>query len=223
MLIALEQVTLINRVNQENTMNKKRIFISTGLVILALTATVGILIAIRPTKQQSSTSNQEIIKLSPDGTRDYSACSILNKDFIKSTLGEPAAQLQGPDLIGLSILPNNDQIQVCSYAFKTGGNSGNQFNSSNAFTTEVYVHKDQASKDNFILLHQADGDKVSNIGESAVFVKRTFSEGNTNFLLVVYKNLKHFTFSINQPVGVALFDEASAKSKLIEIAKSVKY
>lgn len=203
-------------------MNKKSIFIGLSAIILITVATISILLAVRPNKQQA-TMPKDSVKLSTDGTSDYGACTILNKDLIKSNLGKPAEKLNGPNLVGLSILSNNDRVQVCSYAFKDGGAADNQFNSNDAFTTEIYVHKDQASKDAFVASHNEKGDKVNNIGNSAIFIKRIFSEGNTNYLLIVYKDLKHYTFSINQPVGVELFNESDAKTKLTTIAQSISY
>jgi len=205
--------------------NKKFIIISSGAVIVVAGLVFAVLFFILtpPKKSVVAETNTSEVKLSADGSRDYGACTILEKDFIQSTLGVPAADLQGPDTVGLATLANGDQVQVCSYAFIPGGTSANQFNNNNAFTVEVFLHKNKESKDAFISMQDPSAKSINGIGDSALFMTKKLTEGNVNYVLTVFSELRHYTFSINQPSDSQKFTEDSARKALNTIASSLNY
>lgn len=204
-------------------MNKKLIFISLASVIVIAGSMVGILLIVKSRTSAPVVQTEPEIKLSSDGSRDYGACTFVSKSFIKSTIGEPAAKLQGPDTVGLAQLANGDQVQVCAYSFIEGGTAANQFNVADGFSIEVFIHKDETSKQAYIELQGTTAESVSGIGDKATYTSQTFTDGHISYSLLVYTGLRHYTFVINQPVDLKKFTKDSAKQILTTIAKSATY
>lgn len=204
-------------------MNKKLILISFAVVIGIAGLAVGVLLITGPKDPLPVTQQESEIKLSADGSRDYGACTFISKDLVKSTIGEPAAKLQGPDTVGLALLANGDQVQVCAYSFIEGGTLENQFNVADGFSVEVFIHKDVESLTAYSTLHDPGAEIVSGVGDKATYKSETFTDGRVSYRLIVYSNLKHYTFVINQPVDLKKFTKDGARAMLTTIAKSANY
>jgi hypothetical protein len=202
-------------------MSKKMIIISFITIILSS----GIVVVLLSILQNPKVAPAPIekIKYSADGSRDYGACTLLNKEFIKTTIGETASNLQGPDAIGLASLSNNDKVQVCSYSFIDGGTLENKFNSHNGFTLEVYLHNNQASKVAFKAIRDESAKSVNSIGEGASYKASHLTDGSISYALTVYSALRHYTYTINQPSDLKQFTDETAETKLTAIAKSIEY
>lgn len=204
-------------------MSKKIIILGIALVVVVSTATYGLLLIIHPFQQPTPPISEEVIKLSADGSRDYGACTFFDKNVIKSAIGEVASNLQGPDTVGLALLANGDQVQVCAYSFIEGGTADNQFNVADGFSIEAFIHKDAESQSAYSALHDTGAEIISGIGDKATYISETFTDGHVTYRLVVYTGLRHYAFVINQPVDLKKFTEDSAKQMLVTIAKSAKY
>lgn len=204
-------------------MSKKIIILGIALVVVVSTATYGILLLVRPFQQPTPKISKEVTKLSADGSRDYGACTLLDKNIIKSTIGKVASNLQGPDTVGLALLSNGDQVQVCAYSFIEGGTTENQFNVADGFSLEVFIHKDAKSQSAYSALHDTGAEIISGIGDKATYTSETFTDGHVSYRLVVYTGLRHYAFVINQPADLKKFTKDSAKQMLVTIAKSANY
>lgn len=212
-------------------MSKKAIIISIISIIVVAGGVVGILLFVKA-QQTAAPSVDNATTLKADLSKDYGACTILDKNFVKSTLGEPANDLQGPDNVGRIYSPNGDESQLCVYSFIGGGTIDNAFNQANGFSTEVYVFKDEANKTAYKEVVDLTKGAVKGVGDAATFTYVTqdtaASPGSpvfkqTKATLKVYSALKIYTYTITQPTESSSFDEQSAKDALLTIAKSVTY
>jgi hypothetical protein len=210
-------------------MSKKVIIISAISIIVIAGVAIAALLLLRPQTVVIVKTNSD--SMSPDLAVDYGACSLLEKDFIKLTLGSTADNLQGPDDMGRIYLKNGDQSQPCIYSFIVGGTMENSFNASNGFSVEVYKFKDQASLDTRLAVKNDSEIVVTGIGESANFVNSASTVASpdaeptdyTKNTLTVYAGLKSYTYSISEPTKSATFTTQTAQTALTTLAQRVSY
>jgi hypothetical protein len=105
----------------------------------------------------------------------------------------------------------------------TGGTIENSFNIANGFSIDVLAYSDQAAQDDDQTTVSAleGAITVSNLGDSALF--RTITgEGQTRerHVLMVFKDMKSYSFTISQPIDAVTFDGAEAQAMLGTIAES---
>lgn len=210
-------------INKEVGIMKKRIIISIVAIVLVAGIVVGLLFLFK--KPTTSTADEtKITKLSPDLSVDYGACKLLDKTTITPALGNIADNLQGPDNMGRVHILNGDESQICVYGFEKGGTIEDSFNIANSFNVEVYTHKNQASlslaKESIVPGQQT----VKDVGESAVFYSiNSDLDNKVTYTLVVYIDLRHYSYTINVPKDSLAFTEESALTALQSIAATARY
>ena len=212
-------------------MSKKLIIISVVSILVISGGVVGALLLTKGQPKPSTTDtvafdNQPKTKVETkaDLSKDYGACELVKKDFIKSTLGKSADSLQGPDNVGRAYVGNGDESQTCVYSFAAGGTIDNSFGADNGFSVTVYAFKDQTTLDTLQAVENTHAVAVSNLGDSATFTTYAdFNPGQTQYILTVYSGLKYYAYTLTQPTKSATFTQASAKTALLDIANSVTY
>jgi hypothetical protein len=222
-------------------MNKrvlKWILLGVGVILVSAALAFASLILFvkdKPNTPQSS--------LTPDTSKDFGACDLIEKSLIKSTLGEPADDLHGPDNMGLIHLggPNvSSDTQKCVYSFIGGGTMDNSFHASNGLSVEVYIHPNQTDSDNTNKLYMsADKEQIADLGDTAYFEvtsTETTRDGsasdglaqkdtikNTVYVLTVFSGTRHYVFTLSQPATESSFDHDAALTALKSIAKSADF
>lgn len=202
-------------------MNKKVIIISIIAVILIAGGVVAFLFFTKQSSNFDPTGPPvAVVPLAADLSRDLKACTTVSKADVQSALGATAGSLQGPDNMGLISTKSGEQSQVCVFAFVTGGTINDSFNIGNAFSIEVFEHKDQASVDKDKTAKSVA--TVSGIGDAAYFFN-TSTETTVRHELKVYSGLKHYTFTLAQPADQSAFSDSTARAALEAIATSANY
>jgi hypothetical protein len=209
-------------------MTKKVIIISILAVVVVAAAVVGGLVLLKSFK--SSTDATVAVtppSLVADTSKDFGACSIVDKSSIKSVLSTPAADLQGPDNVGRGLVGNGDESQTCVYAFIPGGTIDNGFTINNSFNIEVYVFGSDAIKQSALQLISDDLTEVPSLGERATYAvyidAADVPDAKIQYSLIVYSGLKRYTFTINEPRDAPLYSSETASAALKTIARSVTY
>jgi hypothetical protein len=205
-------------------MNKKVIIISIiGVVVIAGLA-VAALVYFRQSSYDPTGQAANDLPLTADLSKDFGACTMIEKSLISDTLGVDS--LQGPDNIGLVHQKNDIDSQQCVYSFVDGGNIENSFNASNGFSIQVQKHANQASVDDSAAMLVADDASitVAGIGDQAAFVVRS-GEGSafTKNTLSVFSGSTRYDFAISQPTDVVTFIASDAQAKLELLARSFNY
>jgi hypothetical protein len=123
--------------------HKKLIIIIASIAALLLIGggTVGVLLLFKgsnsPAKEEtafdgSGPADPDYV-FTPDLSKDYGACTILQKNTIKLALGTVADNLDGPNNVGRVQVAKGDDSQVCSYGF-TKSTAENTLNIDNGLT-----------------------------------------------------------------------------------------
>jgi len=205
-------------------MSKKVIIISVASVILIAGAVFGALYFIKKSSTPSEQAPVAEAKTTPDLSVNFGACDLLNKETIKTALGAVAKDLQGPGDMGRAFLKGGDQSQVCVYSFVGDANFDNNFNQTNSFNVEVFVHASQSSIDTLKTAVSDGKTVVTGIGDGAVYYSRADQAVTyQSFTLIVYSGLKHYTYNISIPKSDTRLNADSARTALESIAKSVTY
>lgn len=225
-------------------MNKKTlkwILIGVGvLIVSAALVFVGLILFVaKDTKQPTAQSS-----FAPDTSKDFGACNLVDKSLIKSTLGEPARNLHGPDNMGIIHIAGGTSgsidTQKCVYSFIGDGTMDNSFHASNGLSIEVYVHPNKEDSDNTSKLYLDAGLKqIKDLGNTAFFEMKsseTTQDGsatdgptkkdivkNTVYVLTVFSGIRHYIFTLSQPITVSSFDNDTALAALKKIAQNANY
>ena len=172
----------------------------------------------------TSTNTQEgSVTTTPDLEEDYGACDLLSTDSIKDTLGEPANSLQAGFDTGRVRVSTDSQAQNCVYGLNERVTAITDDMLTNSFYTTVYLY---GTDENKIIgdAYYRDADTVEDIEDKAGFAVRTNDESKyVEYELRVDSGLRYFSFSIRLPKDSTSFTASSAKSALIELAKTVDY
>jgi hypothetical protein len=207
-------------------MTKKMIFISLAIVILIAAAVVGALVVFKKPNAAPDVASPAP-SLVADTSKDFGACTVLDKSIIKTALSTPADNLMGPDNMGRGLIGNGDESQTCVYSFTDGGTIDNGFNINHSFNIEVYVFADEAAKTAAIALIDPALPKIPDLGELAVYAtyvdQSEQTDAKTQYVLSVYAGLKRYSFTINEPTLAALYSASTAQTALQSIASSVTY
>jgi hypothetical protein len=159
-----------------------------------------------------------------DTSKDFNATTLLSKDAVKSALGAVAVNLEGPNNLGIVNAGEGGESQTAVYPFISGGTIDNSYNVTNAFSLEVFQHKDKASVDSLISVKQDTAVDVTGLGDSAWFIdNNTAGTPTTSYSLIVVSGTKHYTFKISQPAEETTFTLESAKTALTTIASELTY
>jgi len=214
----------------------KKILFGAGAVIAVMGLTVGVLYFIQQGRSTSETSSEPTVTVFiPDLSKDYKACSTLDRASIQSTLGVAASNLQTGENIGIV---GEKQIgdtakdvvadsQTCIYAFVTGGTIENAYNSSNAFVIQKTLYTNQSGPVAVIQQIKADPstEQIETASDQTFYTANTFSQGpnaiNT-FELRVFKANEQTSYSIRQPAETATFTAVSARTALLKLVESAQ-
>jgi hypothetical protein len=215
-------------------MQKKILLISIPSIIAVIAVTIGILYVLRPpadtaSEGQTDTNTAPIYVV--DTSKDYGACTYLDKSVIKEVLGEAATELQGPDNVGragrVQTIEGGPEptvtmdSQTCVYGFVSGGTIENGFNVNNGFSVIASQPAEQKDYDQLIANYNDDVmfEKVEGLGEAAFYRANIGEQYDlASFELVVLDSIMAHTYTINQPAESVSFTAESAKIALQTIA-----
>lgn len=210
----------------------KKILLATIIAIVAAVATVGVIYFIDKSRSNDNIDGNQSEESVLDLSKDYGACSDLDTDFIKTTLGEAAENLQDPENMGIvgnitigeDVTDAKSDSQICVYAFEPGGTVENGFNSHNGLLVEKTKYPDQTELD--LLIEQMELDptvtEVSDIGSRAFYAFVDSPKGpdaSHKFKLQVFEGNDLTSLTISQPADSATFNAETAKEALILLAK----
>lgn len=209
-------------------MSKKAIFISIITVLIVAGVVVGglYLFKYKPgdTAYDPTGPAKPGTVLVADTSKDFNATTLLSLEKVKEALGAPAASLEGPYNLGFVHAKDDGESQTAVYPFTTGGNIDNSYNVTNAFSFEVFQHKDKASVDALIAVKPSTAVDVASLGDSAWFVEnKTSGTPSTSYALIVVSGTKHYTFRISQPSSATTYTSATVKTALTTIASELTY
>lgn len=216
------------------TVNKKILLISIIAVVVVAAGSFGVLLLTRKAATPATVAAKPFdtkgpaapdVVNAPDTSKDFGACNLVVKTTISQSIGKAAANLQGPDNLGLGHLSAGDEAQSCVYSFITGGTFDNSFNAQNGFTIEAYVHANQQSLDNAKSAkpYGVQPSPVPNIADSAAYASFADKTNQKQIsVLQAYKGLKRYSFTLSQPAAGAL-SANDAQTALTTIAKSANY
>jgi len=215
-------------------MQKKILLISIPSIIAVIAVTIGILYVLRPpadTTPEGQTDTNTAPIYVVDTSKDYGACTYLDKSVIKEVLGEPASELQGPDNVGragrVQTIEGGPEptvtmdSQTCVYGFISGGTIENGFNVNNGFSVIASQPAEQKDYDQLIANYNDDVmfEKIEGLGEAAFYRANIGEQYDlASFELVVLDSLMAHTYTINQPADAVSFTAESAKTALRTIA-----
>lgn len=220
----------------------KKVLISLGVVIVVTGLMIGGLLILKQIQQQPDSDNNgqqpavvDDKKTVADLSKDYGACTILDVSFIKSTLGEIANNLRGPNNMGVvgekSVGEGVETIvqdaQACGFPFVAGGEIENGFNVPNGLTVQVTVYEN--SEQAGALSQQISGsgiaEGIDGLGDSAFYTysddERGLGAPTNTFKLQVFKANRLFVLTLRQPADVATFDSITAKEALVKLAEKI--
>lgn len=147
--------------------------------------------------------------------KESGACFGVSKTTVKSLLGEPANNLQGPSDTGIVDIGKGDKAQTCVYPFAAGATA------TNSFTIDLGTYANQANLDASQKYVVNDGGSVDGLGDSASYTAKDAAISNSrDFVLSVRQGLKIYTFGISQPTNALTYNDASAQRVLIQIAQA---
>jgi len=200
-------------------MNKGKIVIIAGLVVVILIAGGALVFSGKDNKSpnsSSSTSDNTSSKSADSAKEDLGLCKIIDKDAAKVALGAAAVNLSGPDDTGVTGLGDGDKGQTCVYPFAEGADV------TNSFYTDLAVYS-QKSFDDISSFTATSGEPVSGIGDKAVYESNVLAATNAKeFSITSVKGTKVYTFTISQPKDAVTFDDATARTALTTIAQAAK-
>lgn len=216
----------------------KRVLISLGIVLVATGLMIGILLAIRqaqpqPEPQESSQTEPDTTKTIADLSKDYGACTLLDVEFIKTTLGEVANNIQEAQNMGIvgenNVGPGVDNVvsdsQTCAYPFINDGNIENGFNNSNGLNVQVTLYKnnDDAIAISTQIRESGLAESIDDLGDSAFYTyadgEKGLSVPTNTFKLQVFKDQKLISLTLRQPVETSMFDTETGRDVLVKLAK----
>lgn len=210
----------------------KKILIGAGITIFAAGVMFGVLYFLKQTEvAHTDTTPKTVI----DYSKDYGACTLLDTSFIKSTLGEPAKDLQDPKdagivsnkAIGEGVEDLESDSQRCVYAFEPGGTVDNSFNASNGLSIERIIYTNDSGSEALIEQVKANPDAVAieGLGDAAFYnatPKVSGPNASYSFRLETFTDKTSVRYIIRQPVEKVTFTSETAKAALVELAKSAK-
>lgn len=212
----------------------KKILIGAGAVVFTAGATFGVLYFLKqaePAPAQIDTTPRLVL----DYSKDYGACNLLETSFIKTTLGEPAKNLQDPEDVGIvsnkaigeGVEELESDSQRCVYAFEPGGNLENSFNASNGLTIERIVYSNDSGPKTLIEQVKANPEAIAieGLGDAAFYNATPNASGpnaSYSFRLETFTDKTSVRYIIRQPVDTATFTTESAQEALTQLAKSAK-
>ncbi len=208
----------------------KQILISIGAVIVVAGLAFGALILLnRPSNTDQGAPVATVEPGQVDTSKDYGACTVLDKAVIQNTLGSVAQLLQGPDNTGRVYIGSQfgeqikgDETQSCVYSFIEGGTFENGFNGQQGLTVEVYVHGSQESLDAFAIANEPGVIAGSIEGKPSYFLSNDVVEpAGTRHSLTLIDGLRHYTLSITEPRDATTFTTETAQQALQTLAQNL--
>lgn len=199
------------------------IFSFVGVLVIAGFVVAVLYFVNRSVTQIAVTPVSTEVGINADGTKNYGACSIFNTQTVREVLAPISTSIENPQTVGLATFENGDEVQVCTYAFIPGGTAENEFNIKNSFSTEVFLHHDVTSLDAYRQSQESDAEKVSDIGDEALYAKRLVNEGDIRYVLYVFKDLRHYSFVINRPAGSSAVNDDTVKQSLLTLVSSIRF
>ena len=182
------------------------------IIVIAVIGVIGLVgwlvIGRKSTKNTSTTDTKQVAK--DDNKKDSGSCFGVSKETIKSLLGTPAANLQGPSDTGVVDISKG---QTCVYPFAAGATV------TNSFTIDRGTYANQANLDASQKYSITEGSSVEGLGDSASYAATDAAISNSrDFVLTVRQDLKIYKFGISQPQDALTYNDASAQRILIQIA-----
>ncbi len=200
-------------------MNKKQsgftiVEIIIAIVFIGIIGLVGWFVVGRMnTKNTSTTDTKQVAK--DTNAKGSGSCFGVTKDTIKSLLGTPAANLEGPSDTGVVDIGKGDVAQTCVYPFTAGAPV------TNSFTIDRGTYANQANLDASQKYNTTAGSSVEGLGDSASYEATDAAISNSrDFVLTVRQDLKIYKFGISQPQDALTYNDASAQRILIQIAQA---
>lgn len=188
-------------------------------VILFASATILVLWLVQPKETDTKKDDPSIIV--PDLSRDYGACQLLNKDTIKTSLGDIASDLKDGDNSGRLFYSEGVEAQYCSYDLASTPTAGN-------FKVEVSVYKNSSDAEEIKTLLADDTEKESIALTNDTGFYWSYSDKADqsspdvqHFVVTWFSDEKQYTLSINQPVEEATIDDTQAKEYLTALANAI--
>ena len=187
------------------------------IIVIAVIGVIGIVgwlvIGRKSTKNTNTTDTKQVAK--DDNNKDSGSCFGVSKETIKSLLGTPAANLQGPSDTGVVNISKGDVAQTCVYPFAAGATV------TNSFTIDRGTYANQANLDASQKYSITEGSSVEGLGDSASYAATDAAISNSrDFVLTVRQDLKIYKFGISQPQDALTYNDASAQRILIQIAQA---
>lgn len=187
------------------------------IIVLAVIGSIGLVgwlvIGRKSTKNSRTTDTKQVAK--DTNKKDSGSCFGVSKETIKSLLGTPAANLQGPSDTGAVDIGKGDVAQTCVYPFAAGATA------TNSFTIDRGTYSSQTNLDASQKYSITAGSSVEGLGDSASYEATDAAISNSrDFVLTVRQDLKIYKFGISQPQDALTYNDASAQRVLIQIAQA---
>jgi hypothetical protein len=204
-------------------MSKKAIIISLIAMLVVAGGVVGALVLYK-NPLASTFGTDPSVPLAADTSKDYGACTLLDNATILSALGVSSADLYGPNNMGRIYSHLGDESQTCVYSFVPGGTIDNGFHIENSLSVEVYVYKNQSTKDKVVIDPNYTPAVVTGVADSATFAGiKSDDPSASQYVLKAVSGLKTYTFTLTKPTDGNTFTDSSARTALETIAKSATY
>jgi len=213
----------------------KKILISLGIIVVATGLTVGILYIVKQNNTEAPADEPTTDKVVLDLSKDYGACSMLDETAIKNSLGDVAANLQGPQNMGIvgdvqrgeGTEDLKSDSQMCVFAFANGGTLENGYNSDNALLVQKtkYTNENGPASQIEQIKKDPTASAVEGLGDSAFYTPNSVAQGPNavfSFELVVFTGNERTSYMIRQPADKATFTDETAKTALLSLEKSTK-
>jgi len=216
----------------------KKVLISLGIILVASGLMVGILFAIKQAQPQPETEESSEVEADPtktvaDLSKDYGACTLLTVEFIKTTLGDSAKDLQEPQNMGIvnenNVGPGVEGIvsdsHTCAYPFVLGGAIEDGFNNGNGLNVQVtmYQSSDDAIAMSTQIRESGMAESIDGLGDAAFYTysddERGLSEPTNTFKLQVFKDQKLTSLTLRQPTETSAFNAETGRDVLVKLAE----
>lgn len=185
-----------------------------ALVVVAALAGIGWLAYSRVSSNNNQDASNSDVSTKP-AISESGSCFGVNKDTIKSILGEPANNLQDLADTGVQDIGKGDTAQTCVYTFAPGATA------TNSFTIDLGKYASQANLDESQKYITSEGGVVEGLGDSATYeAKDAAISSSRDFVLTIRQDLKIYKFGISQPLDTLTYNDASAQRALIQIAQA---
>lgn len=220
-------------------MMSKKILITAGTIIGIAAISIGAVFALQSMNTAEPETPEVVVQqeFKADISKDYGACTLLEKDFIKQVLGSVADNLQGPDNYGVftstEVVADGQELttesQSCMYGFEPGGTFENGYNGTNGITITITNYASEAdtrlATDEVRSNDLAEG--VSEIGPDAFYIATLAPKeiGGTGIGATDTYEIKTFSdksvtrYLITQPKDSKTFTTESAKAILLNLAQ----